>query len=123
MGAELFHADRRTDMKKLIVICRDFAKALKKMRVIDYLADYLHQSQRRNTTFSRVAVLNNSTTNVIKLLCTKDLNRHYKFPISTAFLTFKSGVHKFQATKSFTVAPNICGSSEWNLLQIALLMP
>jgi hypothetical protein len=67
--------------------------------------------------------LNNSTTNVITLLCSKDLNRHYKFPISIVFLMFKSGVHKFRATKSFTVAPNIRGSSEWNLLHITLLMP
>ena len=67
--------------------------------------------------------LNNSTTNVITLLCSKDLDRHYKFPISTVLLTFKSGVHKFRATKSFTVAPNICGSSEWNLLHVTLLIP
>jgi len=29
MGAELFHADRRTDITKLIVACRSFANAFK----------------------------------------------------------------------------------------------
>ena len=29
MGAELFHEDRRTDMRKLIVAFRNFANALK----------------------------------------------------------------------------------------------
>ena len=32
VGAELFHADRRTDMMKLIVVFRDFANAPKKKR-------------------------------------------------------------------------------------------
>jgi hypothetical protein len=30
VGVELFHADRRTDMTKLIVTCREFAKTPKK---------------------------------------------------------------------------------------------
>jgi hypothetical protein len=30
VGAELFHADRRTDMTKLMVVFRNFAKAPKK---------------------------------------------------------------------------------------------
>ena len=29
MGAELFHADRHTDMTKLIITCRNFANAPK----------------------------------------------------------------------------------------------
>jgi len=29
-GAKLFHADRRTDMTNLTVVCRNFAKALDK---------------------------------------------------------------------------------------------
>jgi len=31
MGAELFHADRRTDTTKLIVVCRNFANAPNKI--------------------------------------------------------------------------------------------
>ena len=32
VGAELFHADRRTDMKRLIVAFRNFASAPKKLK-------------------------------------------------------------------------------------------
>jgi hypothetical protein len=32
VGAELFHADRRTDMTKLIVAFRNFAQAARKMK-------------------------------------------------------------------------------------------
>ena len=34
VGAELFHADRRTDMMKLIVVFRDFANAPKKKETL-----------------------------------------------------------------------------------------
>ena len=35
MGAELFHADRRTDMAKLMVAFCNSVKALKKAMVVD----------------------------------------------------------------------------------------
>ena len=34
VGAELFHADRRTDMTKLVVAFRNFSNARKKIKII-----------------------------------------------------------------------------------------
>jgi len=41
VGAELVHADRHEDAKSHL---SQFCESVKKMRAVDYLADYLQQS-------------------------------------------------------------------------------
>ena len=44
MGAKLFHANRRTDMKKLMVAFRNFAKAPKRQDACEELAKEINKS-------------------------------------------------------------------------------
>jgi len=49
VGAELYHADGRTDMTKLKVAFRNFASASNKLPVSNYTADYSSTVHYPNT--------------------------------------------------------------------------
>jgi hypothetical protein len=133
VGGELLHADRQTDKTKLIIAFRNFANAPKAC----------HRDSRKGHTCpdssntgkghtcpdsSNTGILLTFQVNVSLTLLQFNIYNALKMgKKNTGWdLNKKHIFHSRQdavATKCFTVAPNICESSVWNVLHVTLLAP